>query len=282
MKAGVLILAGCLVSIPPAAAQADKEVVKVNGTPIRQSEVMNRLWKRYGTETLEEMVDELLLRQDAQAKKVKAAPDEVNKRLERVRAQFPDPKILENQLEQAGSSMDKLKEDIGDQLVREKLIISRRRLSVKEGDLKKAFAEHRQQLGTPPGVHLRHILVKTESEAKDLLGKIKGGADFIHLAREKFPAPTGKINGGDYGMVSKGMLPPEIEEVAFAMKLNEVRMLPSPNGFHILQTLEKRAAAPAEYEKVKKDLREMLLQQKIKQALPEYVQELRRKAEIQP
>src|SRR3989338_983035 len=155
MKAGVLILAGCLVSIPPAAAQADKEVVKVNGTPIRQSEVMNRLWKRYGTETLEEMVDELLLRQDAQAKKVKAAPDEVNKRLERVRAQFPDPKILENQLEQAGSSMDKLKEDIGDQLVREKLIISRRRLSVKEGDLKKAFAEHRQQLGTPPGVHLR-------------------------------------------------------------------------------------------------------------------------------
>ena len=282
MKAGVLILAGCLVSIPPAAAQADKEVVKVNGTPIRQSEVMNRLWKRYGTETLEEMVDELLLRQDAQAKKVKAAPDEVNKRLERVRAQFPDPKILENQLEQAGSSMDKLKEDIGDQLVREKLIISRRRLSVKEGDLKKAFAEHRQQLGTPPGVHLRHILVKTESEAKDLLGKIKGGPGFIHLAREKFPAPTGKINGGDYGMVSKGMLPPEIEEVAFAMKLNEVRMLPSPNGFHILQTLEKRAAAPAEYEKVKKDLREMLLQQKIKQALPEYVQELRRKAEIQP
>lgn len=282
MKAGFLIITGFFLSAIQAAAQVDREIVKVNGTPIRQSEVLDRLWKHYGTETLDEMVDELLLRQDAQAKKIKVMPAEIDKRLERVRSQFPDPKILENQLQQSGSSLENLRADLGDQLLREKLILGQRGLSVKEEDVKKAFTEHRGDLATPPGVHLRHILVKTEPEAKELLAKIKAGGDFIALAKEKSLAPTGQINGGDYGIVSKGMLPPEIEAVAFAMKPDETRMLPSPNGFHILQTLEKRPAAPAEYEKVKKDLREMLLQEKLKQALPEYVRELRRKAEIKP
>lgn len=269
--------------LPAAAtAQADRTVVLVNGTPIRQSEVLERLWKRYGPDTLEEMVDEILLRQAAQAQKLQASPAEVDKRLSRLRSQFSDQKVFESQLEQYGSSIDRLGEELREQLVREKLVIAERRLSIKEEELKRAFETHRSELGSREGLHLRHILLKTEAEAKEIVQKVRAGGDFKDLAKEKSLAPTGKLSGGDYGFVTKGMLPPDIEELAFAMKKDDLRILPTPKGFHVLQALERRPAVPAEFAKVKEDLREMLLQEKIKAALPDFLRDLRAKAEIKP
>ncbi|MBI5630597.1 MAG: peptidyl-prolyl cis-trans isomerase [Elusimicrobia bacterium] len=265
-----------------ASAQSDREVVKVNGTPIRQSEVLDRLWKRYGPETLEEMIDELLLRQAFQSRNLKVSPAEVEKRVARIRGSFADPKVFESQLQQFGSSLEKFKAEVSEQLSQEKLLIQERKLSVNEGELKKAFEARREELGTPEAVHLRHMLVKSEAEARELAAKIQKGADFAALAREKSIAPTGKLTGGDYGFVSRGMLPPDIETIAFAMKKEEIKLLPTAKGFHLLQALDKKPAVPAEYGKVKDDLRQMLLQEKVKAALPDYLKDLRQRAEVKP
>jgi foldase protein PrsA len=264
-----------------ARAQADRQIVTVNGTPIRQSEVMERLWRRFGPETLDEMVDELLLRQAARAKKVKAEPAEIEKRLARLRGQFPDPKLLDAQLAQTGSSLEKLREDLSQELSRDKLVAKERGLSVSDSEIKQAFEANREKLGTPAGVHVRHMVVKTEADAAEIVRLVKAGGDFAILAKERSLAPTGKF-GGDYGIVSKGMLPPDMEAVVFAMKPNDIRTLPSSKGTHVLQTLEARAAVPAEFSKVKGDLRAMILQEKVRQALPDYLKELRSKADIKP
>ena len=113
-----------------AAAAEDPTIVKVNGTPIRQSEVFDRLWKRYGSETLDEMVDELLLRQAVLNAKIQVSPSEVDRRLSKVRAQFSDPKLFEAELAGAGSSVDKLKVELREHLSREKLITAQKKLSV--------------------------------------------------------------------------------------------------------------------------------------------------------
>src|SRR5688572_26330585 len=116
-----LIAALALAAVP---AHADRDIVKVNGTTIRQSEVMEKLWQRYGAETLEEMVDDLLLRQEVTKRKIKAEGPEVERRLSRLREQLPDPKALEAQLKQSGSSIDNLKRELGAQIERERLIIT--------------------------------------------------------------------------------------------------------------------------------------------------------------
>ena len=56
--------------------------------------------------------------------------------------------------------------------------------------------------------------------------------------------------------------------------------MPGGRGRHILQVLDKRAPKAAVYAEVKDDLRELLLADKIKRAAPEFLQELRRKADI--
>ncbi|MBI2789800.1 MAG: peptidyl-prolyl cis-trans isomerase [Elusimicrobia bacterium] len=263
-----------------AAVPGDFDVVRVNGTAIRQSEVLERLWKRYGSQTLEEMIDELLMRQAAAAKKITASPAEVDKRFARLQAQFGSRELLVSQLEQAGTTVAKVREDLAEEIVRERLVVDAKGIKVGDDELKKAFDANKDKLGKPEAAHLRHILVKNEAEANELVAKIKGGADFQTLAREKSLAASGKAAGGDYGFVSRGMLPPEIDEVAFSLKAGELKVVPGPRGQHILQVVEKRAAQPASFDEVKEDLREMLLAEKLKDASQPYLLELRRKADI--
>ena len=263
-----------------AAVPGDFDVVRVNGTAIRQSEVLDRLWKRYGSQTLEEMVDELLLRQSAASKKISASDAEVDRRFARLQAQFGSKELLVSQLEQAGTTVAKVKEDLADEIVRERLVVEAKGLKIGDDELKKAFDANRDKLGKPEAVHLRHILAKNEAEAAELAAKIKGGADFTALAREKSIAASGRAAGGDYGFVSRGMLPPEIDEVAFGLKPGEIKIVAGPRGQHLLQAVEKRPSSPAVFAEVKDDLREMLLAEKIKEASGPFLLELRRKAEI--
>lgn len=279
-----LAAAALIAVLPPSARAAavpgDFDVVRVNGTAIRQSEVLDRLWKRHGSQTLEEMIDELLMRQAAAAKKITASSADIDRRFARLQAQFGSRELLVSQLEQAGTTVAKVKEDLAEEIVRERLVMDAKGIKVGDDELKKAFDANKDKLGKPEAAHLRHILTKTEAEANEIVAKVKGGADFQALAREKSLAASGKAVGGDYGFVSRGMLPPEIDEVAFSLKSGEIKVVPGPRGFHILQVVAKRPAAAASFAEVKDDLREMLLADKLKDASQSYILELRRKADI--
>jgi len=54
---------------------------------------------------------------------------------------------------------------------------------------------------TPPEneVRARHILVKTNDEAIEIIKQLDGGADFVELAKEKSTGPSGP-QGGDLGV----------------------------------------------------------------------------------
>ena len=274
-----LLLVGAASAAP---VGGDQVLVRVNSVPIRQSEVVERLLKRYGAQAVDEMIDETLLRQAAKTSGISADDKEVNRRLTKLQEQFGSRELFISQLEQAGSSITKVKEDLADEIVRERLVVKAKGLSVTDDELKKAFDENKDKLGSPEAVHLRHILVATDAEAQDVVAKIKAGSDFKALAREKSLAASGKAAGGDYGFVARGMLPAEIDDIAFSMKTGEIRVVPGPRGRHVLQILERRDAKPATFAEVKDDLRDMLMAEKIKKAAPEYLSSLRQKADIKP
>lgn len=279
-----LIAVALITVLSPAARAAavpgDFDVVRVNGTAIRQSEVLERLWKRHGSQTLEEMIDELLMRQAAAAKKITASNAEIEKRFSRLQAQFGSRELLVSQLEQAGTTVAKVKEDLAEEIVRERLVMEAKGVKVGDDELKKAFDANKDKLGRPESAHLRHILTKTEAEANAIVAKVKGGADFKTIARDQSLAASGKAVGGDYGFVSRGMLPPEIDEIAFSLKAGDIKVVPGPRGHHILQVVAKRPAAAASFAGVKDDLREMLLAEKLKDVSQAFILDLRRNADI--
>ena len=53
-------------------------------------------------------------------------------------------------------------------------------------------------------VHFRQILVDSENEAKDLIGQLKGGSDFVALAKDHSKHAESRDAGGDMGFVVLG------------------------------------------------------------------------------
>ena len=90
----------------------------------------------------------------------------------------------------------------------------------------------------PDKVHCAHILVKSESEAKTVLERLKKGEKFGRVARAVSRCPSGK-RGGDLGTFTRGKMVKEFEKAAFALGKGEVSgLVKTQFGYHIIKRLE--------------------------------------------
>ena len=90
----------------------------------------------------------------------------------------------------------------------------------------------------PDKVHCAHILVKSESEAKAVLERLKKGEKFGNIAKQVSRCPSGK-KGGDLGTFTRGKMVKEFENAAFKLQKGEVSgVVKTQFGFHIIKRLE--------------------------------------------
>jgi len=90
----------------------------------------------------------------------------------------------------------------------------------------------------PDKVHCAHILVKSESEAKAVLERLRKGEKFGNVARAVSRCPSGK-HGGDLGTFTRGKMVKEFETAAFALGKGEVSgVVKTQFGCHIIKRLE--------------------------------------------
>lgn len=263
---------------------ADKDVlVTVNKVPIRRSEVTDRAYRQFGTTVINQMADEILLRQEVSSLKIKADEKEIDSRLKRIQGQFPDETTFKSRLTQSGSSITELRAQLHEQVLRETLLVKAKNLAVSDEEAKDYFEANKIRLSQPESVRLRHILVATLKEAADFMVAIRAGADFAKLALSVSLDDATKERGGEMGLIARGMLQPDIERVVFSLKVGEVGgPVKTPLGFHLLKVEESRAAKPAVYAEIKSDLKLALWNEKITKAWPDYLRELRDKARYEP
>lgn len=135
--------------------------------------------------------------------------------------------------------------------------------AVTEDDVKARYEKEVAALPKQEEVSARHILVKTEEEAKAIIADLDAGKDFIELAKEKSTDPN-KSEGGDLGYFTKGRMVPEFEEVAFAMEKGTYTKTPVKTqfGFHVIKLEDKRDAAPPAYETVAQQVRQLVMRDK--------------------
>ncbi len=113
-------------------------------------------------------------------------------------------------------------------------------------------------------VHARHILVKTKEEAEGIIKQLDGGADFQKLANEHTSDPSGKTNGGDLGYFGPGQMVPEFEKAASALEVGAYSKEPVQTqfGWHIIKVEDKRAQQPPAFDKVKEQVKSLLIRDK--------------------
>ena len=135
--------------------------------------------------------------------------------------------------------------------------------TVSDDDLKAIYLEQIKNFPRQDEIRARHILVKTEKEAKDILVQLKAGADFKMLANTK-SLDAGSNNGGDLGYFRKDMMIPAFTEPVFAMKTGQLSApIKTSFGWHVVLVEDRRLAAPPAFEEMKEFLRKQVFQQKV-------------------
>jgi len=82
--------------------------------------------------------------------------------------------------------------------------------------------------------------------------------------------------------LAKGTIIPEIEEVIFALELEELsEVVKTDFGFHILKISDKKSEIVKALEEAKEDIIQTLLPIKQKEAFENLIEELKSKAEIE-
>lgn len=147
---------------------------------------------------------------------------------------------------------------------------------VKDAEIKAEYDKFVAQTGDKE-YHVRHILVATEAEAKDIIAKLKGGAKFEELA--KVSKDGSAANGGDLDWAAPSSYVKPFSDAMVALKDGQITETPvkSQFGYHVIKLEGSRAAKLPALEEVKGQVAEALTQKKV----AAYREELIKKAKIQ-
>jgi peptidyl-prolyl cis-trans isomerase C len=148
---------------------------------------------------------------------------------------------------------------------------------VSDADTKAAYEQYKKAYGDKE-YSARHILVKTEAEAKDIITQLNKGADFAKLAKEKSLDPGSKDKGGDLGWFSPASMVKPFSDVAANLQKGAISASPVQTqfGWHVIKLIDTRPAQPLAYEKVKDGLQKNLQQRQLEKMMSD----LRSKAKI--
>jgi Parvulin-like peptidyl-prolyl isomerase len=185
---------------------------------------------------LDQLIDFELVVQAAEAAGIQADEAAIDQQIEMLRAQMGNDEEQFLSFLQASSidSVDTLRELLADQqkvdaMVNQHTIVEQ------------AHASHILLIGDSA-----EAIEARKSEAEALLKEIEAGADFATLASERSEDPGSQVNGGDLGWAPKGVFVSEFEDAIFSMKPNEVRLVQSDFGWHIIKLLEGPEFRPLE------------------------------------
>lgn len=81
----------------------------------------------------------------------------------------------------------------------------------------------------------------------DALAELKAGKEFREVAASYSEDSASAANGGERGSIGRGLLPPEVEAQAFALKPGETSgVIRSALGYHVIRVLAKTGNGAAE------------------------------------
>jgi foldase protein PrsA len=194
---------------------AKRAVAKVNGETITEQEFYSKMEDAVGRQVLDRLILEHLIAQKAKEKSITVTDAELTKSLEDLKTRV-GPDRWKEYLSMSGQSEASIKEDLKQNLLLSKLIVS-------DPELKQYYEQNKTRFDEPPQATYRRIIVKTKDEAAKLRQEIVSGKmDFAQAVKEKSDDPMLKERGGEIGPVSEGMGDPNVSKLLFTMKIGDV------------------------------------------------------------
>ena len=318
MKSKIVFVTGLVLIFFSAAlggAYEDRIVAVVNDDVITLSEmeaalqpVMKRVEKIPEKEKRENMaaqaqmavmnqlIDRMLLEQEATKLKIRVTDEEVDTTLETMlKAKGLSIQKLMETLATEGGTIQDYQEEVRRNQIKRKVIgrTVQSKVSVSEEEIGEYYAKHRKEYEGREATRIQQILLVKPKDATDrnyetvraqaqmILKKLKGGESFDLLVGTYSQGPA-VGSGGDLGFVEKGMMFPAVDEAAFNLKKGEISdVIESPIGFHIIKIIDRRGAGIKPIKEVREEIIGMIGNEKIKKKFGEWLKELRKNSLVE-
>jgi peptidyl-prolyl cis-trans isomerase C len=154
------------------------------------------------------------------------------------------------------------------------------KIQVSEDEIAAYYKDHSDEFHAPETVTLRQILVSTESEAREIERHVqKEPKSFEGIARAQSRSPEAAA-GGLMGGFSKGELPSELEEAAFALPIGGIQLVKTGLGYHVLKVEARGPARDRPLDDCRAQVRDLLVRQKSDQSVHDIVRDLMARAKV--
>ncbi len=257
------------------------------------------------------MIDRELVFSIAQKNGYKPSAQLVKTEFDNMLKQLPKDKrqMLESQLKLQNKTVDSYKNEIANDPMAQKGAAFSKYLKEKiepqckisDADAEKFYRENQKNFQVAEEITASHILIrpnvpagkekdtaavaKADAEAlakiKTIQAKLKQGADFGALAEKESACPSGKSAKGSLGKFKRGMMVPEFDKAAFAMKKGEMSdIVKTQFGYHIIKLTDRTPAGYEPLNKVKGDIKNYLKAKKTEEILKAQIEKTRKELAI--
>jgi peptidyl-prolyl cis-trans isomerase SurA len=247
-------------------------------------------------QALDDMVNEELIVQAAEAAKIDVEASEVQAAIDEIKStnNLDDAKLAEA-LAQQNYTMASYKQDLRRQIMRLRAVnqLVAPKVNVTDEDIRARYDQMQRRSDAVSAVKLSHMLFKLPErptqqqldEAKERAAKamerVKGGEEFAKVASEVSDDVGTKATGGELGYFQRGSINPEWEPIVFAMDKGDVRgPVTGPQGLHVFQVTEVQKSNLKPYAEMKEQLSRELRRKEMDRQTQTWIEELRKKAYI--
>ena len=312
-----VILAVLLISVPAAAAVADRIVAVVNGEVITLSE-LHRAFAPYAAHIeanykgpdkeaflkqnqaafLQRMIDQMLIEQEAKKPGAGIAAVKDEEVMAVVKDMLAKNRLTMQaylkKLAEEGNTLESSKQEIRGQMLRMRLLRRevQSRILVTDEEIGEYYDKHREDYEGREAVHIRQIFLpvpegadsgardRVRAEANQLRERILKGERFEVMAARYSRGPAAS-EGGDIGFVERGVMMPEVEKAAFSLPVGEVsEVLETEAGFLLLVVVDKKGAGLKPLPVVRDEIKAKIEDEKVNKKYDEWMAELRKKSFI--
>lgn len=269
------MLAGC------SGEKVENDVLATVGdTEILYTDLADQLIELQGKDTLETMITNEIVKQEAEKAKVEVSEEDIDTEYENYINYYGGEESFNSMLQMYGMTADDIRKDIENSLLTEKVIAST--IEVKDDELKTYFDENAANYETSAEVAAKHILVETEEDAKSVLDRLNKGEEWDALAAEMSTDTSNKDKGGDLGFFGEGVMVEAFQTVAFAQEVDTIsEPVQTDYGFHIINVYDKKEAKAAVFEDVKDKVKDDYVYAKVSEQFATWMEDKKEEYKVE-
>ena len=307
----ILFIISVFPGFPGAYAEVvDRVLAVVNDELITQSEldkVLVSLYNQYKAlyagdelllkmdekrrEVLNLMINDKLILSEARRRDIKIEPEEIEKKVNELKAKFPSKEAFQKVLVDQGISLSELQKRYKDELLKDKYIEAavRSQIAITPTEIKEYYDANADEFKIPPSARVSNILIRIEGDenrestynkAQEVLGRLKEGDDFAEMAKV-YSGGIHAEDGGDMGYLSEGQLKKEVDKVIFSLEPGEFSdIVETESGYHIFMVTEKKKPLVMSMEEAYEEIRSAIYRQKAMKKFNEVIEGLKKNAYI--